>query len=324
MLSVSLRPMAQPVLAPLDFGGIFDQAFKLYTGRWRTLLTISAVVMIPLGIVSLLITVAVFPDLDVALSDPDLVTASPQEVFDLLGRILLPTLLVGVINVVGLWLIQGSCTHAVAEVYNGREPDWRRSLAAGFRRLPSYLATMILMGLGIIGGFFLCFVGSVWFGIMWAVAIPALIAEDLGPWGALKRSWSLIQGSFWRTLGLTIVSGLIVGVVGIALASPTQFVVFSGGSLTASQATSQVANTLAYTLTLPFQALVAVVIYFDQRVRKEAFDLQTLSDGLRGPDVDRAFQPPSFPDSDAPSTDLSPPPPPPPSDRDDPGGDPFQ
>lgn len=314
----------RPILRPLDFGGVFDQAFRLYTGHWRTLLTISTVVMVPLGIVSLLITIAIFPELDTALTDPNLVNASPEEVIDLLIGILVPALAIGVLNIVGLWLIQGSCTHAVSEVYMGREPDWRHSLGAGFRRLPSYLGAMVLMGLGIIGGFFLCMVGAVWFGIMWAVTIPALIAEDLGPWGALKRSWDLIQGSFWRTLGLTIVAGLIVGIVGIALASPTEFVVFSGGSLTATQATSQVANTIAYTLTLPFQALVAVVIYFDQRVRKEAFDLQALADGLTTPapptpspmvDPGPAYEPPTPGDYSAPA--------PPPADWDDPGTDPF-
>ncbi len=316
---------SRPILRPLDFGGVFDQAFRLYTGHWRTLLAISAVVMVPLGIVSLLITIAVFPDLDAALTDPDLINASPEEVLDLMAGVLLPSLFIGLLNIVGLWLIQGACTHAVAEVYMGREPDWRDSLAAGFRRLPSYLGAMILMGLGIIGGLFLCLVGAVWFGVMWAVTIPALIAEDLGPWGALKRSWELIQGSFWRVLGLTIVSGMIVGIVGIALSSPSQFVVFSGGSLTATQSTSQVANTLAYTLTLPFQALVAVVIYFDQRVRKEAFDLHALSAGLQQPAT-----PPIAP-APAPQPDAVPAPdpidysspPPPPADWNEPGTDPF-
>ncbi|NND84679.1 MAG: hypothetical protein HKN46_05970 [Acidimicrobiia bacterium] len=316
---------SRPVLRPLDFGGIFDQAFKLYTAHWRPLLTISAIVMVPLGLVSLGLSLVLFQDLDAALTDPAFLEASPDEVLGLFFDALLPSLFVGILNIIGLWLIQGACTHAVSEVYAGRNPTWQDSLSAGFQRLPSLAGAVIMIGLGSLAGFVFCFFPGVWLYIMWFITIPALVAERLGAWEAMTRSWELIQGTWWRTFGLAIVTSLIVGIVSVALASPAQFVVFSGGSLTSTQAVSQVANTIAYILTLPFQALVAVVIYFDLRVRKEAFDLTTLMGEDQGiaPAPPAPPIPPVQPDQGPVASPGPAAPPPPPPDWDDPGSDPF-
>ena len=45
----------------------------------------------------------------------------------------------------------------------------------------------------------------------------AVILEGLGPVDALKRSWNLSKGSFWRILGRMIIIGLVVGVIGMIL-----------------------------------------------------------------------------------------------------------
>ena len=42
-------------------------------------------------------------------------------------------------------------------------------------------------------------------------------------------------------------------------------------------------QTLAGLLTTPFSTIVLVLIYFDLRIRKEAFDLSVLAQQLQGP-----------------------------------------
>lgn len=299
------------MLRPLDFGGIFDQAFKLYTSYWRTLLTISAIVMVPLGLLSLGISVVLFQDLDAAFTDPALLEASPEQFLGLLFDVLLPSMVVGLLNAIGLWLIQGACTHAVAAVYAGRNPTWQDSLLAGFRRLPSLAGAVIMIGLGTFAGVVFCIFPGVWLYIMWFVTIPALVAERLGAWEAMTRSWALISGTWWRTLGVAVVTAILVTIVAVVLGTPSDLVAFSGDSPIAALAASQTAATVASILSLPFQALVAVVIYFDLRVRKEAFDPTTPMGGDHG----IAPVPPAGPDPD---------PPPPSPDRDDPDSDPFR
>ena len=70
-------------------------------------------------------------------------------------------------------------------------------------------------------------------------------------------------------------------------------------------------------VTTPFVSTVNTVIYFDQRVRKEAFDLELLADQLgtsrerfqaaAPPTSDFSFPPPSSPDAPS-SADLTEPP----------------
>lgn len=53
---------------------------------------------------------------------------------------------------------------------------------------------------------------TLWLQTKLLFTLHAMADEGLGPWEAIKRSWQLTKGVFWRTLGHYIVVGLIVGV----------------------------------------------------------------------------------------------------------------
>ncbi len=109
----------------------------------------------------------------------------------------------------------------------------RRSLlpAAGVSLL-LFLGAVLLVG-GLVGIFAAAGIipmavigGMVAFGLLlyWAVlyslAFPALVQEDLGVMEALQRSAYLVDGKWWSTLGLTLVMGLITGVLGYIFQFP--------------------------------------------------------------------------------------------------------
>ena len=68
-----------------------------------------------------------------------------------------------------------------------------------------------------------------------------------------------------------LVAGLITGVVNAVITSP-----FSAGAWFVQG----VAAAVATTVTLPFSALVGVLLYLDLRARKERLDLDTLRTDL--------------------------------------------
>jgi hypothetical protein len=43
------------------------------------------------------------------------------------------------------------------------------------------------------------------------------IPARVGIWGALKRSWQLVKGKFWRVFGILLFAGLVVNIVSYAL-----------------------------------------------------------------------------------------------------------
>jgi hypothetical protein len=131
---------------------------------------------------------------------------------------------------------------------------------------------LIVLG-GLVGG-----VAAVWLGVSWSLAAPAYVLESLGVVDALRRSWRLVRGQWWRVFGVILLGGLIAGIVSAILAVPFS----AGASLLAPDdplgplplVLTGIGGVLAATLTTPFSAGISGLLYVDQRIRREAFDLE--------------------------------------------------
>lgn len=94
--------------------------------------------------------------------------------------------------------------------------------------------------------------------IYWCVALPLVATQGLGAIPALRRSWRLVHGNWWRTLVVVSVAGFIVfAVVSLAGIAGMLLVAASQGGLGVRVAVV-VLNAVAATLTTPF--LVAVLL----------------------------------------------------------------
>ncbi|WP_341925611.1 hypothetical protein [Nocardioides psychrotolerans] len=113
---------------------------------------------------------------------------------------------------------------------------------------------------------------------------PALMLEDVGVLGAIGRGWTLTRGAFWRTFGIALLTVVVASIAGNMLAVPVTI----GGELGAvaagpeyaalglvlSQALSSV---ISSAFVAPFTAGVASLQYLDQRMRKEAYDVELMT-----------------------------------------------
>lgn len=119
---------------------------------------------------------------------------------------------------------------------------------------------------------------------------PVLIVlERLPIVEAITRSFALVRHGFWRVLGIRLLTVLVVGVVGNAIAAPFMIVgeivtavTASDGSVTmrlVGATLSAIGVTIGQIVTAPFSAGVVVLLYTDRRIRAEAFDL-VLQTGL--------------------------------------------
>jgi voltage-gated potassium channel Kch len=109
------------------------------------------------------------------------------------------------------------------------------------------------------------------------IVLPAMIAEDLGPVQAIRRSWYLTRNYWWRTWALSFVLGLLSSVIVIL---PQAVVLVLLGSVfqldsTASALLTTGSNIVFATLFAPVELLALGLYYIDQRVRKEGLDLET-------------------------------------------------
>jgi len=301
MESLSLRPLGIPE--------VIDAAFKLLRRHARTLFTIAAVVLVPLGVIEYF--VLLFGESNIP-TTPRVVpeTASPEEVLAVLVEDVGPLLLTGLLTVIVALLAQAvvqlGSVEAISEVYLDRQPNWRTSLAAGLKRLPAGIGAFLIAVVPLTVGFLLCLLPGIWLAVMWSVVLPVLAVERLGPRASLGRSWKLVKTRFWPVLGVLALSFLISFVIQIVLS----FAVTAAFLLSDSVAVEIQAlmNTISRILVTPFTATVFAVLYFDLRVRKEAFDLQLLTERIGS-----TGDPSSTPSSSAPASSTSSPETPPPA-----------
>ena len=76
---------------------------------------------------------------------------------------------------------------------------------------------------GIVGGL-TTLVLTIWISIRLTLAVPAVVLEGAGPVEALRRSWQLVGGSWWRVFGITLLAGIVVAIIGGILQIPFRIV----------------------------------------------------------------------------------------------------
>jgi hypothetical protein len=251
-------------LPPRRIGEILSTAFQLYRRSWRTLMAIAAVVVVPLTLLQYAIG-HWFRSHGQQLHGHVAVSTSFWAVA---GASLLAAL-------VGLLLYQvltGAITRTIATEVAGRDLGLEESYRFGFARLAPILVVSILVGLATLLGLIVFVIPGIYIGVRLAVSIQALVVEDKRGPEAMRRSWDLVGGHWWHAAFTLLVAGLITGVANAVITAP-----FGAGAWFIQG----VAAAVATIVTLPYSALVGVLLYLDLRARKERLGLDTLNADLQ-------------------------------------------
>ncbi|MBI2324726.1 MAG: hypothetical protein HYU87_07170 [Chloroflexi bacterium] len=290
-------------LRPLGVGDIVDRVFGIYRQRPLMFITIAAIPYLLLVLVVAVITASFAAGAIVALAplltgDVTPETLQAERFLPVLGTLVAFLVIVMVVAIAVSLVQSASLIAAMAARYMGRETTVGAALGAGFARsfdlfVMGILATLAFIGmwialiagmavaqqwwiviLGVCGGL----VATVFLTASWMVSPAIVILEQAGPVAALRRAWALSTGNRWRILGLI----LLLSVLQVVLSSLLSFV------LLASFATDQVVqlilqqavNLIATIAWAPVYWGTFAVLYYDLRVRREAFDLQLAAEAL--------------------------------------------
>lgn len=139
------------------------------------------------------------------------------------------------------------------------------------------------LGLGVIA--------ALGYGYAVLVFAPTIIVLERQPvFEAMRRSFFLLRSSFWRVLGIMVLTGLIASLVSSAVAFPFNvlgMIVTHGADALNGSAQlglfSRIGTTIGQIIVLPFTAGVSVLLYADRRIRSEAFDLVLRTGATSGP-----------------------------------------
>jgi hypothetical protein len=259
------QPTPQVILRQMTIGELLDAAIKLYRRNWKSVITIAAVAIIPAQAIGALLA-GQLPVID----QNSVPTAG--DLANLFGGLFL---LAG-LNFIVTPFLTGALSWIAAKAYLGEEHGVGEAVSFAFSKILSLMWITILVGLSVAGGLFLLIIGAIIFSLRLFFAPTVLVVEGHKGTAAVKRSWQLSKGSAWRILGTLIVTAILTAVASFIVAFPLGLIAAAlfGGS---SGVAGFVTGTLANVLTTPFAIFVAVLLYFDTRIRKEGFDLSLMA-----------------------------------------------
>jgi len=303
-------PAAQPgivPLRPLGLGEILDGAFRAIRANPRVMFGLTAVVVsITVALQSIVqwyvggllsgsiadATSTLDPTGELALSES--ITPSIAPLLTLPALTLATTVLTGllIVSVSRSVLGQKVTIGEVWRSYRGRVGlvvVFTILLSVGTALVMAALIGVVVLAamndqtglavlLGLVGGG-LFLVAYVWLLVRTLLVPPAIMLEGAGFWSAVRRGWTLSRGSFWRLLGIYLLTSVIVSIVsGLIQAPASVFATFvfqdplstSFGSIVLLG----VASIIALTLTTVFTAAVVALLYVDVRMRREGLDVE--------------------------------------------------
>ncbi|MFI0150545.1 DUF7544 domain-containing protein [Streptomyces lydicus] len=129
---------------------------------------------------------------------------------------------------------------------------------------------------------------SIWLWVRYSLASPALMLEKQGVIASMRRSAKLVRGSWWRVLGAQLLTYLLIAIVEFIIQIPATLIAFVIGGESLMDWANGTSNTTGWsflivlgigavissTITFPVSAGVTALLYMDQRIRREALDLE--------------------------------------------------
>jgi hypothetical protein len=248
------RPAAPLRLArQRTWGQVLAAATRMYVSRLRLFVGLG-VLLLPISVLITLLQAALFHASSFAGVETE---GEAAGVFVLL--------VVGVgtaLTLLALGLVQAATVTALVEIDSGRPVRALRAYRTAFGHLLPLVAPIVIAVLVVtaLASFVFLIPVAVWVAVRCALVVPVVALEGLGPLAALRRSSTLVRGSWLKVGSLTLLSAGIALVAGPLVG--TVLIVLTNAPLTALNLVAGV----VYMLTMPFVALTTAYVYVDARV----------------------------------------------------------
>jgi hypothetical protein len=327
------QPPPQPgvvPLRPLGLGEMLDGAVRTMRQNPQVMFGLSAMIMAVAVVLSTVLLLVGLPQMVAGLESLESVDTGPtrEQITSTVSGGLISFVLPAVIQYFALIVLTGVLILAVSDAVLGRRPSVGEVFGRARPRLLRLIGLTLLTGLlqilafvaclvpgigllfvsGVAGGIAL-FLGVllgvvvlVWLWVHFAFAAPALLLEELGIRAAIGRSWRLGARSWWRVLGILVLTAiigaltngllsfpfsLIGGVVGALLTDGQDTATATVRGQAVATGITNIGTILATTVTAPFAAAVTALLYIDLRIRREGLDVALAKAAAQTPPADR-------------------------------------
>ena len=252
-------------LKPLSIGELLDRTFSFYRTNFVLFVGIGAV-----------------PSLFIMLLSPlQLMGGSAGPLFIVLASVILV-----ILYCVAALLTQGATVIAVSNIQLGRPASIPGAFAGTWPRLGTLILIALNVSLRVLLGFLLLIVPGIYLAMKYVLALNVTVLEHTNVAQSIKRSADLTKGHRGRIFliyvmlfgFLVIVSAVMQAVLAILFVSirTGQPSVLAGIALAFGSFAIQ-------SLLNPIITIASALVYYDERVRKEGFDLSHMMEQLDHP-----------------------------------------
>lgn len=260
-------------ITELSFGDLLDKTVRLYSANFWPLLAISAVMLLP----SFLFT----------MTNSRSVSVEPGEIE---GQLLnaLQTLSTALIFGLVMVFVYGALVEAISAAYLDGKIELNDAFKAAKSRYFAMMGTSLLLGIAVSLSMLFFIIPGVYLAVCFSFVAQIVVLEHLSGTKALSRSYSLVKGAWWRVATVGFVIGLLAMVIQFALSIPVGilagFATFMPAYAEPLTLISQALQSIVSVVVTPLSMIGTTVLYFDQRVRKEGFDLWLSADEINEPE----------------------------------------
>lgn len=274
--------MSSADLRPLGLGELLDRTFTLYRSHFWLFVGIMGVpqlLVLAVGLVGVAIGLIV----QAPVRQGSLDSVAGPGVAVIVGGVLFGILLAFAFLAVYV-LAQAATVSAVSEIYLGRTTSVRQAYARVRRKVWRLIGVLLLISLMVGAGTIFLIVPGILALLATSLAVPALVLEDCSPAAAIGRSIDLTKGQWGRIFLIFVLFILLSWVALLILEFPFlmahAILLKQGEQSSVLAALGQLGNSLASVLVGPLGVIAFALVYYDVRVRKEAFDLQVMMAAL--------------------------------------------
>jgi len=235
-------------IRPMSLGEILDTGFSIVRNHFVQIVGISALVYVPIALMQGLLEGA-------KQGEPPTAAMGVGFVVGFLAFVILSP------------IVTVAITYLIGELYQGRSTTIGEAFRQAVAILLPVIGTGLLSGFLIVAGFLLLVIPGIWLLLGMIVLSQVMIFERRFGTAAIRRSLDLMSGHRLRALGITVIGGIVTGVLGFAFGLFANLIPLAG----------PIASGIASAVGNAFIAAVSVVLYFDIRCRKEAFEIEHLA-----------------------------------------------
>lgn len=288
-------------LRPLTLGEIYDGAFRAIRANPLVMFGFAAVVVTVLVAVQAALTWTSYEQINAIVGQPAPTEADLEELYGTLISTLSGSLVAAAVSFVGTTILNGLLIHSVSQSVIGRTVSLGQVWALARPQLLRLLLLTLVIVLLVVLAMAICLApggvliaagvvdgGAILllFGVLAAVpavlvvvtgtvlATPTLVLERAGVLTALRRGWALTRPTFWRVLGIYLLTSILVSIVAVVITGPVAALGPSLGDATVQTVLQFVSTTVATAITTPIMAAVIALLYVDVRIRLEGLDVE--------------------------------------------------